>query len=232
MLGHSNEIVIDGEHRISHVHMKPYPQKDLLKSRDMSYLSRCFIEKKEYIETKDTLEKSIQFIRDYYKIDRLDTIVDFCSGHTFNASFALSRNYSKYVLCIDSRFPNSSNRLQTYYQKYMPRMILKQENIFTNNYNIPKLSLVLSIHPCRDLSYRVSEIAIQNRVPIVIVPCCTGGNNRRSWIDDFPDINRYDRHSMKIAQFLEEYGYNIRIRSINKNYTPRNNIIIGLPRIT
>ena len=210
--------------------MKPYPQKDLLRSHDMSYLSRCFIEKKEYIETKDTLEKSIRFVRDYYKIDRLNVIADFCSGHTFNALFALSRNYSKYVWCIDSRFPDSSYRLQTYYQKYMPRMILKQENIFLNDYSIPKYSLVLSIHPCRDLSYRIAEIAIQSRLPAVIVPCCVGGNRRKSWIDGFSNINTYDRHSMKVAQFLEEHSYDIKIRTINKNYTPRNNIIIGLPQ--
>ena len=211
--------------------MKPYPQKDLLKSNDMSYLSRCHIEKKEYIETRDVLEKSIRFIREHYKIGRLNVIVDFCSGHTFNALFALSRNYSKYAWCIDSRFPDSSYRLQTYYQKYVPRMILKQENIFLTNYNIPEYSLVLSVHPCRDLSYRIAEIAIQNRTPIVIVPCCTGGNNRKSWIDGFSNINQYDRHSMKIAQFLEEHNYEIKIRTINKTYTPRNNIVIGLPRI-
>ena len=57
--------------------MKPYPQKDLLKSNDMSYLSRCLIEKKEYIETRDTLEKSIKFIKEYYNTGRLNVIVDF-----------------------------------------------------------------------------------------------------------------------------------------------------------
>ncbi len=69
--------------------MKPYSHEDLMRSHDLSYLSRCFIEKKEYIETRDTLEKPIKFIKGYYNIDRLNTIVDFCSGHTFNALFAL-----------------------------------------------------------------------------------------------------------------------------------------------
>ena len=211
--------------------MKPYPQKDLMKSNDMSYLSRCLIEKKEYIETRDTLEKSIKFIKKYYNTGRLNVIVDFCSGHTFNALFALSRNYSKYVWCIDSRFPDSAYRLQTYYQKHVPRMVLRQDNIFLTEYKIPQLSLVLSVHPCRDLSYRIAEIAAQNRAPIVIVPCCTGGNNRKSWIDGFSGINQYDRHCMKIAQFLEERNYDIKIRNINKAYTPKNNIVIGLPRI-
>lgn len=209
--------------------MKQYLQKDLMKSHDMSYLSRCLIEKKEYIETKDTLEKSIKFIRDFYCVDRLNVIADFCSGHTFNALFALSRNYSKYAWCIDSRFPDSSYKLQTYYQKYVPRMVLIQESIFLNNYSIPNYSLVLSIHPCRDLSYRVAEIAAQNKLPIIIVPCCVGGN-RKSWIDEFPGISRYDRHSMKVAQFLEERNYDIKVKAISKTYTPRNSIIIGLPK--
>ncbi len=137
--------------------------------------------------------------------------------------------YSKYVWSVDSIFPDSSYRLQTYYQRYVPILILRQDNIFLTNYKIPKYSLVLSIHPCGDLSYRIAEIATDNRSPIIIVPCCVGGH-RKSWIDGFDHIDIYDRHSMKIAQFIEERNYNIKIRTINKSYTPKNNVIIGLPR--
>ena len=218
------------------VNNKGYKQSDFFKSRDMSYLSRSEIAKKEYIETRDTLKKSINYIqqqnaviRNYYKIDRLNVIADFCSGNTFNGYFALSREYTKYVWLIDERFSKSSNVLSTYYQRYVPRTIYMQGNIFLKDYKIPEYSLVLSIHPCRDLAYRVSEIAIQNRKPIVIVPCCIGGS-RKSWIDSFNLLDQYTRYSMKIAQFIEENNFSIMVRAINKNYTTRNNIIIGLPK--
>lgn len=211
------------------VNNKGYKQSDFLKSRDMSYLSRSEIPKKEYIETKDTLEKSICHIRDYYKVDRLNVIADFCCGHTFNGYFALTRGYAKYIWFIDERFSKSSGVLSTYYQRYIPRTVYMQGNIFLKDYKIPEYSLVLSIHPCRDSAYRVSEIAIQNRKPIVIVPCCIGGN-RKSWIDSFNMLDQYTRYSMKIAQFIEENDYKIIIRAINKNYTPKNNIIIGIPK--
>jgi len=211
------------------VNNKGYKQSDFFKSRDMSYLSRSEIRKKEYIETRDTLKKSINYIRNYYKIDRLNIIADFCSGNTFNGYFALSREYTKYVWLIDERFSKSSNVLSTYYQRYVPRTVYMPGNIFLKDYKLPEYSLVLSIHPCRDLAYRVSEIAIQNRKPIVIVPCCIGGP-RRSWIDSFSMLDQYTRYSMKIAQFIEENNYSIMIRTINKIFTPRNNIIIGLPK--
>src|SRR3989338_1891601 len=144
------------------VNNKGYKQSDFFKSRDMSYLSRSEIRKKEYIETRDTLEKSINYIRNYYKIDRLNVIADFCSGNTFNGYFALSREYTKYVWLIDERFSKSSNVLSTYYQRYIPRAIYMPGNIFLKDYKLPEYSLILSIHPCRDLAYRVSEIAVQN----------------------------------------------------------------------
>lgn len=211
------------------VNNKGYKQSDFFKSRDMSYLARSEIRKKEYIETRDTLKKSINYIRNYYKIDRLNVIADFCSGNTFNGYFALSREYTKYVWFIDERFSKSSNILSTYYQRYVPRTVYMAGNIFLKDYKLPEYSLVLSIHPCRDLAYRVSEIAIQNRKPIVIVPCCIGGP-RRSWIDSFSMLDQYTRYSMKIAQFIEENNYSIAIKFINKTFTPRNNIIIGLPK--
>ena len=221
---------------MANIQEKGYRQSDFLKSRDMSYLFRSGIEKKEFIETRDTLEKSINYIqqqnaviRNYYKIDRLNVIADFCSGNTFNGYFALSREYTKYVWLIDERFSKSSNVLSTYYQRYVPRAIYMPGNIFLKDYKLPEYSLILSIHPCRDLAYRVSEIAIQNRKPIVIVPCCIGGS-RKSWIDSFNLLDQYTRYSMKIAQFIEENNFSIMVRAINKNYTTRNNIIIGLPK--
>ncbi len=211
------------------VNNKGYEPSDFVKSRDMSYLSRAEIRKKEYIETRDTLKKSINVIRDYYGVDRLNVIADFCSGNTFNGYFALSREYAKYVWLIDQRFSKSSGVLSTYYQRFVPRTVYMEENIFLKDFKIPEYSLVLSIHPCRDLAYRISEIAIQNRKPIVVVPCCVGGP-RRSWIDAFGGLDQYTRYSMKIAQFIEENNYSITIRTINKKFTPKNNIIIGLPK--
>lgn len=206
-----------------------YNNEELLKIRDMSYLSECHVQKKEYIETRDTFEKSIDIVKKYYGIDRLNLIADFCSGHTFNAFFALSRNYTKYVWVHDTLFPKASEKLPSYYLNYTSRVEHRQGNIFLNKYIFPNFSLVTSIHPCRDLSFRVAEIAIENNIPLVIVPCCNGGN-RKSWVDEFQDIGAHTRHAMKVAQFIESNNYEIKVKTINKNYTPRNYIIIGIPK--
>lgn len=207
----------------------PYTPEELSKNRDMSNLSKCGVEKKEYIESKDTLEKSIKIIREYYGVGRLNLIADFCSGNTFNGFFALTRNYTKYVWFHDIKFPIAAELLPTYYINYASRVEHRQGNIFLDKYSFPEFSMVLAVHPCGDLAYRVAEIAIENKVPIVIVPCCTGGN-RKSWVDEFPDINAHSRHAMKVVEYIQSYNYDVKVKTINRAYTPRNYIIIGTPK--
>jgi len=205
-----------------------YSQSDF-KTRDMSYLHECNVDKKEFFESSITLDKSIKYAKRYYGINRLDTIYDFCAGHSFSCYYALTRNYTKYAISIDIRHPNSHTKVASYYPQMIPRVQYIQNNIFLTDYKIPKNCLVLGIHPCRDLVFRIVEIAIQNKVPFVCVPCCKAKVRIKSWIDCFDDLSDYQRYSMKIVQFASSKGYDITIKKINAKYTPKNFIIIGIP---
>jgi len=209
------------------VHLK-YSKKDL-KTRDMSYLLESNIDKKEFFESKQTIDKSMPIIRKFFGVDRLNIIYDFCSGHSFSCFYAVTRDVTKYAISIDQRNPESTYKISSYYPQFMSRVTYKEANIFTNDFKIEANSVVLGIHPCRDLAFRVAEIAVTNRVPIVIVPCCKGGNVK-SWIDSFDDLSDYQRYSMKIAEYIDVNNYEIHVKKINTIYTPKNIIIIGLPR--
>lgn len=203
--------------------------KSDFKTRDMSYLYECNVDKKEFFESKETLDKSIKTMRKHYGVDRLDTIYDFCSGHSFSCYYALTHNYTKYAIAVDIRHPNAHTKVASYYPQMIPRVQYIENNIFLNEYKIPQNCMVLGIHPCRDLVFRVMEIAIQNRVPFAVVPCCKK-KNIPSWLDDFDCLTDYQRYAMKVTQFAVSKGYNVSIKKINEKYTPRNFIIIGLPK--
>ncbi len=206
-----------------------YTRKNLFQSRDMSVLALCQVNRKEYFETRESFRKSIKILRKSTGIKTFKNIYDCCSGHTFNAFYALSHQYAKYATVFDRRFPRAAQELQGWYSRYLPRIQYVEENIFTHEYNLEPHSLVFSIHPCRALAFRVAEIAIQNSLPCVIVPCCPGGSQKIPWLDAYPGINHYDKHAMKVAEYLSSHGYIIKIKEINEKYTPRNKIIIGIP---
>ena len=209
---------------------KHFTKKELKKSLDARILSSCSVPRKEFYETEQTLKKSIKVLRKKTRTQTFKHFYDFCSGHTFNAYYALSTHYPKYADVYDIKFPKAAKKLKTYYPSLMARIQHHEENIYTTQYNLDSNSVVFSIHPCKDLSYRVCEIAIQNQLPIVIVPCCVAKNHRITWLDSFPDLNLYDKHVMKIAEFLASNNYEIQIPIISEKYTPRNKIIVGIPK--
>lgn len=210
---------------------KHFTQKELMKSTDKSRLSLCNVPRKEFYETEQTVKKGLKTLRHMTGIPTFKHFYDFCSGHTFNAQYVLSRRYAKYADVYDIKFPKSSKKLETYYPNNMARIQHHEENIFTTQYdNLEPNSVVFSIHPCKDLAYRVSEIAIQNHLPLIVVPCCIAKNHRISWIDSFPNINPYEKHVMKVIEFITSQNYEVQIKIINQKYTPRNKIIVGIPK--
>ncbi len=199
------------------------------KTRDMSYLKSSNIEKKEFFETKETIDKALPVVRKFFGVDRLNIVYDLCSGHSFSCYYTVSRNLTKYAISIDRRNPKNSYTLSSFYPQFIPRVSYRESDIFLNDYVIEPYSVVLGIHPCADLAFRVAEIAIKSRVPVIIVPCCKGGKVK-SWIDSLNNLTDYQRYSMKIAELIAINNYEIKIKKINEIYTPKNIIIIGIPR--
>lgn len=201
------------------------------KTRDMSYLSNCNIQKKEFFESKETIDKSIKYITRHLKISKLNVIYDICAGHSFTCLYALSRNYAKYAISIDIKHPQSCDRILSFYPQLFGRISYIQNDIYKTNHKTLPNSMIVGIHPCKGLAFRIAEIAIQNKCPCVIVPCCASGTQKKSWIDSFPDLSEYHRYTMRIVEMLSSNGFEITIKTINPKYTPKNYIIIGIPNI-
>ena len=204
-----------------------YPQKLLMKSRDSSSLCVSRVKNKEYWETKDTYQKSIPLVLKKLKLTRFHTVYDFCSSHGFNIPFIIARNKAKYGIAHDIRPSKASKALWSRYPRIAARMEYRKEDIYTTKYNLKDNSLIMSIHPCKGLALRVCDISIENKLPIVIVPCCIGKID--PFFAPFENIKKYDKWCLTVGQKLTKANYNISIKYIRKSATPVNTIIIGTP---
>ena len=205
-----------------------YPQKLLMKSHDAGNMELSHIPIKEYWETHDVYKKSIPYILKKLNLSRFHTIHDFCAGHGANIPYAITRNKAKYGVAHNIFAPKSSKKLWSYYGRIAARMTYKIEDIYQEEYNLEDNSLVLSIHPCRGLALRVCDIAIENKAPIVISPCCTGKID--PFFAPFENIKKYDKWCLTVGQRLTKAGYDLTVRKIRTSATPVGAIIIGIPK--
>ena len=205
-----------------------YPQKLLLKARDASNMYLSHIKVKEYWETHDTYEKSVPYILKKLNLTRFTTVHDFCASHGANIPYILSRNKANYGIAHDIHPSKASNKLWSYYPRITARMEYRQEDIHRTEYNLEDNSLVMGIHACRELSLRICDIAVQNKLPIVLVPCCIG-SMKDSLISKFEGISKYTRWCISIGEQLYKVDYNIHVRYIRKDATPVGTILIGIP---
>ena len=204
-----------------------YPQKLLRKSRDAGYLKDSRVKYKEYWETNDTVKKGVLSVLKGSNVSRFHTVYDFCGSHGFNIPYIIARNKAKYGIAIDIKPSKASKRLWSYYSQFAARMQYKQEDIYKTEYDLENNSLVLAVHSCRGLALRACDIAIDNRTPIVVVPCCVGRID--PFYAAFENIAHYDKWCLTVAQRLTKSGYDISVRSIRKSATPVGTIIIGIP---
>jgi len=206
---------------------KHYPQRLLRKSHDASNMKLSHISLKEYYETYDTYRKSIPLVLKKLKLTRFHTIYDFCSSHGFDITYIIARNKAKYGIAHDIHPSKASRLLWSRYPRIAARMEYRKEDIYTTKYNLKDNSLIMSIHPCRGLALRVCDISIENKLPVVIVPCCIGKID--PFFASFENIKKYDKWCLTVGQRLTKADYNISVRYIRKAATPVNTIIIGTP---
>lgn len=205
----------------------PYSKKLLSRSRDAGYLKGSRVKAKEFFETHDVCEKSVPYILKKLNIDRFHTVYDFCASHGFNIPYILARNKAKYGTAIDIRPSKASKKLWSHYPRLSARMNYRQEDIYQKKYDLEDNSLVLAIHPCRNLALRTCDIAIENNAPIAISPCCTGKID--PFFQLFEHIGHYDKWCLTVGQKLHNAGYNLTIRQIRESATSVGTIIIGMP---
>jgi hypothetical protein len=160
--------------------------------------------------------------------DHFDHVYDLCSGNGLNGAYWLINDMAGRVHYFDLKknhhFEKLRNGLPSNYEHH-------GVNILEEDIEIEKGGLVASIHACGVLTDKVMNIAMAQRNPFAVVPCCNDYDNN---VHFSPEVIKYfedkdgaiDAARIRKAQ---EQGYNVVLRAVPKDITTQNKVIIGIP---
>jgi len=96
-------------------------------------------------------------------------------------------------------------------------------------------TLIISVHPCGELTDKIINIAIESRNSFAIMPCCYNSRMKKYDLLNPPSPKKLHYLSEKEyydtfrIQYAKEKGFNVIKCQINPKITPMNNVLIGIP---
>jgi hypothetical protein len=182
---------------------------------------------KELYESWETARR----VRRKYRGGR---IMDLAGGHGLLAHIMLLLDdTSPEAIVADARIPKNAGRLSAEIMKTWPRLSNRIQYIEAdlNDVEILPDDLVISVHACGMLTDQVLGLAMKARARVAVLPCChnieiSDTNGLEGWIDGTlaVDVTR--------AAKLRAAGYIVMTRTIPKDITPKNRLLMGHPEST
>jgi hypothetical protein len=158
---------------------------------------------------------------------RFDCVYDMCCGNGLNGFYWLATQRTKFVEFYDKTENRYFRTLSSHFTNH--RYNLK--NIFESHIFASSDSLFVSIHACGSLTDQVIDMAIGNRKPFAVMPCCYEFHNNRYFspelIDYFSD--KEDAIDAARVRKIQNRGFKVILRNIPKEISDKNRIIIGVP---
>lgn len=157
-------------------------------------------------------------------------VVDLAAGHGLLAYvMLLLDDTSPSALAVDLRRPAMHGRLAAALEAAWPRLagrVTFVEGPLEAVELVPG-DVVVSAHACGGLTDTILDLAIAARVPVAVLPCCHVHDPHHplsAWLppDLCADVDR--------AQRLRAAGYDVRAQTIPADITPKNRLLIGVPR--
>jgi len=186
----------------------------------VTLVSEAEINNKEFEEIKYFNEQ----IKDYI---HLEIMYDLCAGNGLNGFYNLYNNQSRFVHFYDIKENQHFEKLARHFSAYdyhlkdihQTKIISRENSGFT------------SIHACNNLTDRVIEIAISNRKPFAVMPCCYEYHNNDHFSPELIDYfkNKEDAIDAARVKYIQDRDYTAIIRNIPEEITKKNRILIGLP---
>jgi hypothetical protein len=195
----------------------------------LAYASSQGIEKKELFEAYFFN----YHVKNFFK-KSFGTVHDMCSGSGINGFYLLSEKSCSRVEFYDIKQPRIFDSLKGYFtiNNPAPNFNANLEDITKIKEIVPsKDSIITAVHACGSLTDKVISIAINSRMPFAVVPCCHPSDDSTylssEIIASFPDPSQaIDAIRLYNAK---SQGYEVALRTIPKEVTEKNRIIIGNP---
>lgn len=186
------------------------------------------------IGPKEVLE-SFEFYARVRRRLRAPHVADLCCGHGLvGLLFATFERSVERVTLMDSRLSTSAEGVQRAVFDAAPWAKAKVTFVTSEaeemGERLPKGTSVLGVHACGKLTDRCIDAAVALKSRVAVMPCCYGPNHLQGptvferVLDPqlCVDVDRTYR--------LEARGYEVDWQFIPRVITPRNRILIGMPR--
>ena len=167
-------------------------------------------------------------------------VVDLAAGHGLLAQLLLILDDSSpTAIAIDKTLPPSTPRLRDAIVEAWPRLAGRLSFVEgpLEGVEIQPGDLVVSSHACGALTDLVLDRAAAARARVAVLPCCHDRAPRlgpgqavndsgplTGWVDAALAID------IRRAQRLEQRGYDVRTQTIPAEITPKNRLLMGVPR--
>jgi hypothetical protein len=159
-------------------------------------------------------------------------VVDLACGHGLVAhALLLLDDTSPSAVAADARLPESAFRLQAALEAAWPRLAgrvtLLQARL--ESVALGPADVVVSAHACGALTDQVLKAAVAVRAPVGVLPCChdaetSDAGGLTGWLDASLAID------VTRAAALRAAGYEVLTQKIPEAITPKNRLLLGLPR--
>jgi hypothetical protein len=178
------------------------------------------------------LYESWEMARRVRRLCRGGRVVDLGGGHGLLAHILLLLdNSSEQAVVIDHVHPPCSGRLHQAITAPWPRLVgrVSFETGSIEHARLYREDLVVSSHACGGLTDVVLERAAAVRARVAVLPCChdlrsNDGGALAGWMDPTLAID-----AMRAVR-LQQQGYQVWTQTIPDAITPKNRLLIGIPR--
>jgi len=159
-------------------------------------------------------------------------VVDLACGHGLVAQLMLLLDdRSPEAVCVDRRVPKSAAAVCSILARTWPRLEgrVRFESRSVEEVDLTADDVVVSAHACGRLTDVVLDRAARARARVAVLPCChdaktcdTGG--LEGWMEAALAIDATR------VQTLSARGYRVSTQRIPESITPKNRLLLGLPR--
>lgn len=159
-------------------------------------------------------------------------VVDLAGGHGLLAHLLLLLDDSSpAAVIVDEALPPSSARLHEALVDAWPRLRgrVTFHAVPMADFRVASGDLVVASHACGALTDRVLDAAIAAGAPVAVLPCChdrdtCDAGDLTGWMDFALAVDAVR------ATRLAQAGYRVRTQTIPAAITPKNRLLVGVPR--
>ena len=180
------------------------------------------------------LAEAFEFFALVRKHVRAKVVADLCGGHGLVAVlFVMFERCVERALVLDRTRQGNFDRILKAAEQAAPwtsgRIDYLETKLHTASERVPKHAGLVAVHACGARTDRVLELAVANRTPVAVMPCCHPVATSKAP----PALKKALAHlavDVDRTYQLEAAGFHVRWSQVSERITRMNRVILARPR--